>query len=175
MDEIKEKVNEQIVEKINAITEEGIKQTNVDYLGKLVDIHKDLANEDYWEEKKEDMTMRYGNYGRGSRRGRSYGEMAPMYGRGRRRDSRGRYMTGREYGEGTPAEMIDEMYEHFGNYEEGKEQSRRGNYSAKDDSIESLECMMQAICEFVDTLREDADSEEEVAIIEKYARKMAQK
>lgn len=174
MDEIKEKINEQVVEKISAITEEGIKQTNVDYLGKLVDIHKDLANEDYWEEKKEDMAMRYGNYGRSSRGGRSYRESGSTYGR-RRRDSKGRYMNGRNYGEGTPEEMIDEMYERYGDYSEGKEQSRRGNYGAKDDTVESLECMMEAIYNFVEALKEDADDDEEIEIIEKYARKIGQK
>ncbi len=175
MDEVKEKVNEQVVEKINAIAEEGIKQTNVDYLGKLVDIHKDLANEDYWNEKKEDMAMRYGNYGRGTRRGRSYGDTAPMYGRGRRRDSRGRYMTGRDYPEGSPEEMIDEMYEQYSNYAEGKEQGRRGNYGAKEDSMQSLDAMMQAICEFIDALKEDADNEGEIQLIEHYARKIGEK
>lgn len=168
MNDIKETINEQLVEKINAITEEGIKQTNIDYLGKLVDIHKDLANEKYWEEKKEDMNMRYGNYGRGTRT--SY-----TYGRGRRRDSRGRYMEGREYGRRGSEGIIDEMYDRYGEYTDGKEESRRGNYGAKDDMVESLECMMESIYEFVETLKDDTDSDEEMRIIEKWAHKIGQK
>jgi hypothetical protein len=63
------------------ISTDGINQNNIDYIGKLVDIHKDLNQEEYWKEKLE---MRYGTY----RRDYDYDDMS--YGR-RRRDSRGRY------------------------------------------------------------------------------------
>ena len=125
--EMIEKTNEQVVEKINSLLKDGIKQTNVDYLYKLVDIHKDLANEEYWDKMKEEDDMRYRGYS-----GENYNE-GGSYGR-RRRDSRGRYMEGGNYNEGGRGgnygeygrrgnyrghEMIDEMQEHYGNYSEG--------------------------------------------------------
>jgi len=45
-----EKVENKITELINT---EGVKKENVDYLYKLVDIHKDLKNENYWKVKEE--------------------------------------------------------------------------------------------------------------------------
>lgn len=51
-------IQENLLEKVeNKITQvlnvEGLKKENVDYLYKLVDIHKDLKNEDYWKVKEE--------------------------------------------------------------------------------------------------------------------------
>ena len=58
---------------IGDINNSGIVSSNIDYLYKLVDIHKDLSNEKYWKEKIDIMYREYNdNYGR------------------RRRDSRGR-------------------------------------------------------------------------------------
>ena len=45
---------ENVEEKITQIVNnEGVKRDNVDYLYKLVDIHKDLKNEEYWKIKEE--------------------------------------------------------------------------------------------------------------------------
>ena len=49
-EDIVEKVESKIKELLDA---EGIKRDNVDYLYKLVDIHKDLKNENYWKVKEE--------------------------------------------------------------------------------------------------------------------------
>ncbi len=49
MHEVKEKVKE----KINEVVEQGIEMNNIDVLGKLVDIHKDISNEEYWKIKEE--------------------------------------------------------------------------------------------------------------------------
>lgn len=46
-------VQEEVGQKINKIIEEGINSDNLDILGKLVDIHKDIANEHYWLKKEE--------------------------------------------------------------------------------------------------------------------------
>lgn len=45
-----ENVEEKIAQIVN---NEGVKRDNVDYLYKLVDIHKDLKNEEYWKIKEE--------------------------------------------------------------------------------------------------------------------------
>ena len=65
MDEEKtmiEKVKEEAEKVICCVIEQGIDASNVEYLGKVIDIHKDVSNEEYWEKKKEDMEMRYKNY-----------------------------------------------------------------------------------------------------------------
>lgn len=47
-------VLEKVESKINELVgTEGVKKENVDYLYKLVDIHKDLKNEKYWKVKEE--------------------------------------------------------------------------------------------------------------------------
>lgn len=48
-DDALEKVEKQIKEVIS----DGVKRENVEYLYKLVDIHKDLKNEEYWKKKGE--------------------------------------------------------------------------------------------------------------------------
>jgi len=49
-DTILEKVEEKIKE---LMSKEGVKKETVDYLYKLVDIHKDIKNEKYWKKKEE--------------------------------------------------------------------------------------------------------------------------
>lgn len=167
--EMIEKTNEQVVEKINSLLKDGIKQTNVDYLYKLVDIHKDLANEEYWDKMKEEDDMRYRGYS-----DENYNE-GGSYGR-RRRDSKGRYMEGNYGRRGNyhGHEMIDEMQEHYGNYSEGKESYERGNYGAKQDTMKSLEYMLESVVDFIEMLKKDATSQEEVQLIKEYTKQISQ-
>lgn len=51
--EMKEQLKKEIEAKICNVLDAGIQNNNIDVLGKLVDIHKDLANEKYWEDKEE--------------------------------------------------------------------------------------------------------------------------
>lgn len=172
--EMIEKTNEQVVEKINSLLKDGIKQTNVDYLYKLVDIHKDLANEEYWDKMKEEDDMRYsrGYSGENYNEGGSYGR--------RSRDSRGRYMEGGNYGEYRRRgnyrghEMIDEMQEHYGNYSESRESYSRGNYGAKQDTMKSLEYMLESVVDFIEMLKKDATSQEEVQMIKEYTKQISE-
>lgn len=48
-----EELEKQINEKICNVLEVGIQNNNIDILGKLIDMHKDLANEKYWKKKEE--------------------------------------------------------------------------------------------------------------------------
>ena len=110
--------------------------------------------------------MRYNGYG-------EYGA--------RMRDSRGRYMDyGRRGVAGTGRgryrgyDYIDDMTEHYGNYNEGKEAYRRGNYGAGEDSMKSLEYMLKSVHQFMRMLKEDADNQEEVELIQDYARRIGE-
>lgn len=153
---------------INEILEEGINQDNIDMLGKVIDIHKDVENEEYWKVKEEFMMYR----------DRGYGDYPSMNYGARRRDSRGRYMEGGNYGNYGRRyrghDMIDDMSDNYGRYEEGKEQYGRGNYGAKEDTMKSLEYMLQSVEDFMCMLAEDAQSQEEVEMIKHTARKIAE-
>lgn len=89
----------------------------------------------------------------------------------RMRDSRGRYMGdyGRNYrGYG----YLDDMNESYDNYNESKESYRRGNYGAGKDSMKSLDYMLKSVCQFIKMLKEDAESPEEMELIEEYTKKI---
>ena len=163
--ELKERLEKELENQIGIIVEDGFGYENLDKLGKLVDIHKDLANEKYWKKKEEVMDVRY----------RGYEEEYGTYGR-RRRDSRGRYMDGRSgmrkphHGE----EMLDEMGEHYYRYAEGKEDMNMGNYGAHSSTMKSLEYMLESVVDFIEMLKKDANSQEEVELIKKYTREISE-
>ena len=49
-----------------------------------------------------------------------------------------------------------------------------GNYSAKDDTMKSLEYMMQSVVQFIEMLEKDANSQEEIEIIKDYTRQISE-
>ena len=153
-----EGLKEKVENGIKNIAENGIEREELDTLYKLVDIHKDLANEEYWEKKKEVMEMRYRGYDRED------------YGR-RMRDSRGRYMArgrGREnYGNEEP---MEEMYEAYQEYSEGKEEYGHDDKG----TMKALEYMLEAGVDFFEKLKEEAGSEQELNMIKHYARKISE-
>lgn len=130
---------------------------NLDTVGKLVDIYKDIDN--IW---KENDNMRYGayseNYGRrgvpGS--GRRYREGA-SYGR------RGVPGTGKYRGE----DIMEDMMEQYGNYSEGKEM-----YGADQETMKSFKYMLKAFKDYYKHLKQEASSQEEVDMLEDTAREM---
>lgn len=159
--EIKEKLNNQVEKQIQEILEEGVHSENVEMLGELVDIHKDLKNEEYWKKKEEVYAMKYrDDYGPYSRRG-NYRD-GGSYGR------RGRYRGG--YGDGE--EKMEEMMEHYENYNEARREYDRGNYGAGSDKIKSLEYMLESGVDFFEMLQEEAESPEEMELVKKYFRKI---
>lgn len=155
---MEEKVMKATKEKIEEILKEGITSSNLNLLYQLVDIQKDI--EEIKSERSENM-----NYGRYS----EYGA--------RMRDSRGRYMA-RGYGENYGArykghDYIDEMYGNYGRYEEGRGSYNRGNYGAKGETLDSLECMLEAAADFMKMLKEEATSPEEMELVHKYIQKIS--
>lgn len=162
MEELKSKVKEQI----ETITQQGIQPNNIDYIYKLVDIHKDLANEEYWK-KKEEKYMNYREYGEGyGRRGvPGTGRYRGEYGR------RGVKGTGRGRYRGEDAMM--EMQESYDEYNEAYEEAMNGNYGAEGGMVKSAEGIMKNVYEIVEELSE-ADVPEVMHIIKKYAKKMGE-
>ena len=168
-----EKVTEEVDKSITRIMQQGVQTNNVDFLYKMIDIKKDIA-----EIKKEEQEMMYGNYGNYGRD--SYGEYSEgSYSGGRRRDSRGRYMEGGSYGrrgvKGTGRgryrgeEMMDEMAYHYGNYNEGREQ-----YGADEETMKSFKYMLKSFKDYYKHLKDEASSQQEVKMLEDVAREISE-
>lgn len=162
-----DKVTEEVDKSIKTIIEQGVQTNNIDFLYKMIDIKKDIA-----EIEKEEQEMIYGNYGRDS-----YGEYEGNYSGGRRRDSRGRYMEGGSYGRrGVPGsgrgryrgeEMMEEMAYHYGNYNEGRER-----YGADEETMKSFKYMLKSFKDYYKHLKNEASSQQEVQMLEDVAREM---
>lgn len=157
-----DKVKKQVEQKIDEIMEEGIRMDNLEALGELVDIHKDIANEEYWDKKKEVMDMNYrGEYN-------NYGNDGYN---ARRRDSRGRYMErGRGSGNYRGHEPMEEMYEAYQEYSEGREQYGHDDKG----TMKALEYMLEAGVDFFEMLFEDAKTPEAKQMIKHYAKKISE-
>ena len=165
-----EKLKELVEKELKSMEESGIDSSNIDVIYKLVDIHKDIANEEYWEAKKGALDMRYRVEYEGYEEG---------YGR-RRRDSRGRYMAGGRGGRGGnyghympyPEMYMERMMDGMEGYMEGREEYNRGNYNGKGQSVESLEKMLEGIVAFVEEIQQDPEQHEEKEVVNHYIRKL---
>ena len=165
-----DKVTEEVDKSIKRIMEQGVQTNNIDFLYKMIDVKKDIA-----EIEKEEQEMMYGNYGNYD----NYGEYDRSYGGGRRRDCRGRYMESGSYGrrgvKGTGRgryrgeEMMDEMMYHYGNYNEGREQ-----YGADEETMESLKYKLKSFKEYYKHLKQEASSQQEVQMLEDVAREISE-
>lgn len=156
--ELKEELCKQLEEQINMIKDQGINPSNLEMLGDLVDIKKDIANMDYWKMKEGVMDMRY-------RTGRMpYGEYDENKYGNRMRDSRGRYMgRGRGYrGE----EMLEEMMDNYGTYMEG------GSYNGETDK--AFDYMLQSAEDFMNHLMEESENPEQMEKIKRMAKRISE-
>ncbi len=175
---ILDKLKEETDKSMKRVLEQGVQTNNVDFLYKMIDIKKDIA-----EIEKEEEDMMYGNYGRGSYRaggsggssgrssGGSYGEYGEGGSYGRRGvpgSGRGRYRGGRGSGRYRGEEMMDEMMYHYGNYSEGS------SYGAEGEAMESLSNLMESAYEYFKELKENANSPDEIKMMEHYFKKMGQ-
>lgn len=161
-----DKIKELVCKELEKFSGSELTGDELDVLYKLVDIDKDLENIDYWKCKKEDMKMRYENYGDYSEGGYSEGR----YGRrGVPGTGRGRYR-GHDEGE----EMLEDMKESYGAYSESRNAYSRGNYGAEQESMEALEDTMRLFTEFAHKMIKEVDSPEAKQIIRKHLRKISQ-
>ena len=141
-----EKLMEETTKYLSKIAEQGLGAADIDYLFKVVDIHKDL--------KEVECMNGYGNYG-------NYGE----YNEYGRRGVDARYR-GESY--------MDSMRGSYRNYEEARNEYNRGNYGAKEDGLKELEYMMHAAMKFIKMVKEEASSPEEQEIVRKHIMKISE-
>lgn len=156
------KAKEEVEKLIKAATENGLQASNVQLLYQLIDIHKYIENEKYWKNKEEAMRYMRDDYDMENYRG------------GRSRDSQGRFMGDRRMTSYRGQRVLDEMYNGYRNYNDGKEEYNRGNYGAKNETMRSLEGMLESVTDFIEMLQNDADSQEEVDMIKHYTRKISE-
>lgn len=181
MNEAIKKVCEKSEEKLDTLIEQGINSNNLDAIDKLVDIIKDTKEIEMMKEGGKGMYGARGNYREGGYSAGGYGEGYSEGGYGRRgnyreggyseggysegnygrrmRDSRGRYRG---------HEIIDDMDGAYGEYSESR------NYGNAGKKMQSLEYMLESVVEFVKMLEKDAENQEEVQLIKKYTKKLAE-
>lgn len=148
-----DKVIEQTEKLICSMLENDLQTKDVDTLYELVDIHKDIKNEEYWKEK---INMYRGSYGYRGYNDGSYGR------RGVRGTGRGRYRGD---------DPVSEMQEHYEDYNDAQAEMYSGNYGAEGDMVKSVEGIMKNVYEIIEELS-DAESPEVMHIIQKYAKKI---
>lgn len=150
MEELYKELCEQVDKQLESIKSQKVQQGNVDYLGKLIDIQKDLKNIEYWKEKIE---MYRGNYGAfdNYRDSGNYGYGARGY------DSKYR-------GE----EKIGEVYNEYGRYMNAR------NYGDKNESDRSFHYMVKSLEDFAKTVFEEAQTPEQKQMIKETARRIAE-
>lgn len=155
-----DKLKEETDKSMKRVLEQGVQTNNVDFLYKMIDIKKDIA-----EIEKEEQEMMYGNYGR-------YDDMS--YSGGRRRDSRGRYMEGGSYGRRgydtkyRGHDMLDEMNYSYGAYSDNNEYGNYGETSTKE-----LKKMLDCNIALIEHLKKNAKSQEEIEIIDRKVQEMS--
>ena len=138
------KVKEESEKLIKNILNDGINSNNLEDLSDLVDIHKDIANEEYWCMKEEESEM-YGNYGNYSGRRPGY----DTYGRNNYGNygARGRDM--RYRGD----EELDRVMGDYNRYQES-----RSRYGASEESNKSFHYMVKSLEDFIKVLHEEAET-----------------
>lgn len=177
MDKLKELVKKELTE----IQDTGINTSNIELIDKLVDIYKDLG-EIKQMEKGGDQEMpeysRYrdgggyresyregyndGGYREGGYRDGGYGEYGrrgvPGSGRGRYNNTRMR-------------DQMERMMDGMDQYEYGKERYMHGGDENR--VMEGLEKLMYAMCMFVESAMDFADTPQEKEIIRKHIKKIS--
>lgn len=166
---VADKIKEETEKFLRTSLSNGIQPANIDSLFKAVDMYKDAVTIEKSENDKEESDMRYRAYGRDSY-GEGYNE-GSSYGR-RARDSRGRYMARGYDAKYRGEEMMDDMYQNYQDYTYGREQYGRGNYGAKEDTVKSLEFMMESVVCFIEMLQKEVGSQEEHEVIKKYLKQI---
>lgn len=154
-------ITEQVEKQLEDIAKEKVNPSNIEYLYRLVDIHKDLANENYWKEKINMYNEGYGRYNEGySARG------VPGTGRGRYREGSSSYgrrgVPGSGRGRYRGEDLMSEMYQAYNDYMDGQEYGEYGT----SESMMKIEIMADSLMDFVKHLKKEAKSPEEKQLIQ---------
>lgn len=150
-----EKILDNVQSEIRQIGEQGINANNIDVLFKLVDIEKDIY--EIKEKQKGGGSMMRGYFERDNYDSRS-------------RDRGGRYME-------RPRMRDDRIYQHLDRIMEGADDYQYGRDRYRDNGSqdrmeEGLEKLMYAVCVFVESMCDFAETPEEKEIIRRHIQKI---
>ena len=172
-----DKLKEQIKKELTEIEQKGINASNLELISKLADIYKDLGEIEKMDGGGQEM-QGYGRYrdgGYGTYRDGGYNA------RGNYREGGGNYREGgyREggYNEGygrrysRMRDHMDRMMDGMDQYEYGKERYMHGGDDGR--VMEGLEKIMYAICMFVETAMDFAETPQEKELIRKHIQKIS--
>lgn len=155
-----DRIRSQIKEQMTQIAEEGINPDNVEYLGKIVDIEKDLVKKCLMEEE-----MYMGRYRDSYRDSYGHDEYGNSYGR---REVEGRYGRRGYDAKYRAGNQLDEMGDYYKDYRDSS------SYGAGQDTKKALKYMLEAGEDFIMHLKEEANSQEEIEMIRDTLRRMAE-
>lgn len=156
------KLMEQIKKELVEIEQKGVNASNLELIGKLADIYKDLSEIENMDKGGQEM-MEYGRY-RENYRDRGYGARGSYRDGGYNDDYGRRYSRMRDY--------MDRMVDGMDQYEYSKERYMNSG----DDSrvMEGLEKLMYAMCMFVESAIDFAETPQEKELIRKHIHKISQ-
>ena len=172
------KLKEQIKKELTEIENKGINASNLELVSKLADIYKDLGEIEKMEEGGQGM-QDYGRYREGGYGTYREGGGWSSYNEGRGGNYRegGGYHESRNYRESggrhnnRMRDHMSRMMDGMDEYEYGRERYR----SSGDDTrvMEGLEKLMYAMCMFVESAMDFADTPQEKEIIRKHLHKIS--
>ena len=176
------KIKQDIKKELKQIEESGLNASNIEAVGKMVDIFKDILEIEEMEgsEMRDYRYMEGGDYGRTDY---AYNEGRGGYG-ARARDGRGRYMDENrggynDYGRGgnfinmDPRmwERLERIMDGADMYSYGRERYRGGD--SEERMYDGLEKLMYALCTFIESTMDFAETPQEKEIIRKHIQKIA--
>lgn len=156
------KLMEQIKKELVEIEQKGVNASNLELIGKLADIYKDLSEIEKMDKGGQGMTE-YGRYRENYRDG---GYNA----RGNYRDGGYNDGYGRRYSR--MRDYMDRMVDGMDQYEYGKERYMHGGDDGR--VMEGLEKLMYAMCMFVESAMDFAETPQEKELIRKHLHKISQ-
>lgn len=166
------KLQEMVKKELTEIENKGINASNLDLIDKLAGIYKDLATIKAMEEYDQggEEMYEYSRYRDGYRRyndgGYREGGYYEDYGRrGVPGSGRGRYNTTRM------RDHMERMMDGMEQYEYGKERYMHGGDESR--VTEGLEKLMYAMCMFVESAMDFAETPQEKEIIRKHIKKIS--
>lgn len=159
-----EKLKQQIKKELKEIEEKGINASNLELVSKLTEIYKELGEIEKMDEGGQEM-QEYGRYrdgGYGSYRDGGYNA------RGNYRDGGYNDGYGRRYSR--MRDHMDRIMDGVDQYEYGKERYMHGGDDGR--VMEGLEKIMYAVCMFVESAMDFADTPQEKELIRKHIQKI---
>ena len=168
-----EKIKEQIKKELAEIENKGINASNLELISKLTEIYKDIAKIEKLEGGQE--MQDYGRYREGGYNEGGYsayregGYNARGGGGGGYREGGYNEGYGRRYSR--MKDHMDRMMDGMDQYEYGKERYMHGGDESR--VMEGLEKLMYAMCMFVESAMDYAETPQEKEIIRKHLHKMS--